>query len=152
MYGGLIHEDPSLLAAMSAAVDFVNKRRRRIPSTDDERVRALENAYGTRPNVRVIPYKPPAGPHSVEELEPQAGERKLVLVRATGAGKANPKNRPGRRNDLGKRWSEGDILNAVFGKAVDFNGALHEQALHRALALKDKLRIAVKMLKLKEAA
>src|SRR5262249_53750763 len=124
MYGGLIHEDPSLLAAMSAAVDYVNKRRRPDPSDGDERARALEEAQGNAGDAHVIPYRKPPGPHSYEELESSNTPRKGELIIATAGGHGSPKNRPSRRNKLGKMWTEGDVLNAVYGKSVDFNAAL----------------------------
>src|SRR5262249_17031223 len=142
---------PTLLEVMGAAVDdYYAKRRRRNPS-HDERVAALENAQGNA-GPRTIPYKKPPGPHSHEELESDDTPRKGELIIATAGGHGSPKGRPGPRNALGKVWTEGDVLKAVYGKAVNFNAALQEQALQRALTLKDKLRIAVKMLKLKEAA
>src|SRR5262249_13570065 len=143
---------PTLLEVMGAAVDdYYAKRRRRNPS-HDERVAALENAQGNA-GPRTIPYKKPPGPHSHEELESDNTPRKGELIIATAGGHGSPRNRPGRRNALGKRgWTEGDVLKTVYGEAVNFNAALQGQALQRALVLKGKLRIAVKMLRLKEAA
>jgi len=149
----LVHEfRPTLLEVMGAAVDdYYAKRRRR--NSSDERARALEQVYGNAGDVRVIPYKKPPGPHSHEELESDNTPRKGELIIATAGGHGSPRNRPGRRNALGKRgWTEGDVLKAVYGEAVNFNAALQGQALQRALVLKGKLRIAVKMLRLKEAA
>jgi hypothetical protein len=115
----------------------------------DERVRELEQAHGNA-GQRTIPYNKPAV-DSYQNLESDNAPRKSELVIATAGGRGSPKNRPGKRNKLGKMWTEGDVLNAVYGKSVDFNTALHEQALERAYELKGKLRVAVKMLELREA-
>lgn len=143
----LIHEDhPTLLEAFQIACDYVNKRR----TPKDARVRELEQAHGNA-GQRTIPYKKPAGPHSYEELESSNTPRKGELIIATAGGHGSPNNKPGRRNALGKVWTEGDVLNAVYGKSVDFNSAFHEQALERAVGLRDKLRLAHKMARLQEA-
>ena len=96
-YGGLIQDDPGLLAAMSAAVDYVNKRRRN-PS-HDERVRALEDAQGNA-GPRTIPYKAPPT-DSYQDLPSDSADRKPELVMATGT-RGDPRNKPGKRNNLGK--------------------------------------------------
>src|SRR5262249_9211125 len=131
----LIYEPrPTLLEVMGAAVDdYYAKRRRRNPANGVDRVRALEDAQGNA-GPRTNPYKKPPGPHSHEELESDNTPRKGELIIATAGGHGSPRNRPGRRNQLGKRWSEEAVLAAVFGKAQDFNAALQGQALQRALA------------------
>lgn len=144
----LIYEPrPTLLECMSAAVDAFNKRRRN-PSNGDERVRALEDAQGNA-GPRTIPYKKPLVDNS-EQLSSDSAERKPLLVQTTGT-RGDPRQRPGKRNKLGKVWTEGDILTVIFGKAVDFNSTLHGQALQRAYGLRTKLRLASKMLQLREA-
>jgi len=67
----------------------------------DERGRALVSTYGNRPNVKTIPYEKPAEVDNVQEVESQNQPRKPFLIAHT-SGRGDPKNRPGRRNDLGK--------------------------------------------------